>query len=209
MRSVQTLVGLVVLIAAAVYFSFGTLSPCGVLRETVRHRDGLAAVLPDSIVDLALAGQYGPVSPGRCLAILMNGQGAPVANTAPPARPQTVQPATPRQVPQSATASPQDAMQRAVQITTQAFNECKAKRLRGELPTHVASVQCSNPMMLAVYNEARYRYMDLIERLAITRLDLAARIDRGELTEQQAELESNKIYAGLQAAERRRDAVMR
>jgi hypothetical protein len=59
--------------------------------------------------------------------------------------------------------------------------------------------------MLAAFNEAHYRYMDLIERFAAARLDLAARIDRGEVSEQQAQAESNKIYADIQAAERRRD----
>src|SRR5207244_660713 len=100
--------------------------------------------LPDSVVDLALTGQYGSLSPGRCLAVLMNSQGAPIANTAPTSRSQPLQPATPRQMPPRNT---QDAVQRAGQITVQAFNECKAKRLRGELPTHIASVQCSNPTM--------------------------------------------------------------
>ena len=36
----------VLLVAGVIYWHFGTLSPCGVLRETVRQRDGLAAVLP-------------------------------------------------------------------------------------------------------------------------------------------------------------------
>jgi hypothetical protein len=49
-RTIQTLGGVAALIAVAVYWNFGTLSPCGMLRESVRHRDGLAAVLPDSIV---------------------------------------------------------------------------------------------------------------------------------------------------------------
>jgi hypothetical protein len=57
-RTIETLGGIAALIAVAVYWNFSTLSPCGILRESVRQRDGLAAVLPDSIVDLALAGQY-------------------------------------------------------------------------------------------------------------------------------------------------------
>jgi len=42
----------------------------------MRQRDGLAAVLPDSIVDLALSGQYGALSPGRCIGILLEQQSA-------------------------------------------------------------------------------------------------------------------------------------
>jgi hypothetical protein len=67
-RTIQNLGGVAALIAAVVFWNFATLSPCGVLREAARQRDCLAAVLTDSIVDLGLAGQYGPLSPGRCLA---------------------------------------------------------------------------------------------------------------------------------------------
>jgi hypothetical protein len=81
-----------VLISVAVFWNFGTLWPCGVLREAARQRDSLAAVLPDNIVDLALAGQYGPLSSDRCLAILMNNLGTPILSTGQASRSQTMQP---------------------------------------------------------------------------------------------------------------------
>jgi hypothetical protein len=186
------------------FWNFGTLSPCGMLRESVRQRDGLAAVLPDSIVDLGLVGQYGALSPSRCLAILMNNLSTPIPNTAQASRPQTAQPA-PRPAPQPAPVVAQDPMQWAAQVTAQAANECRAKRLRGELPTHAASVQCANTPMLAAFNEAYYKYIDLIQSFAAKRLELAARIDHGELTEQQAQLEMQNAYASIQEAERQRD----
>jgi hypothetical protein len=204
LRTIQTLGGVAALIAVAVYWNFGTLSPCGMLRESVRQRDGLAAVLPDSIVDLALAGQYGALSPGRCVAILLNSQSTPIPNSAQASPPTTLQPA-PRPTPQPAPVTAQDPMQWAAQVTVQATNECRAKRLRGELPSHSASVQCANTPMLAAFNEAHYRYMDLIEFFAAKRLELAAKIDRGELTEQQAQLDGNKVYASIQETERQRD----
>jgi hypothetical protein len=71
-RAIRTITILAVLGAIVIYWTFGTLSPCGVLRESARQRDGLAAVLPDDIVDLAIAAQYGEMSQGRCMAILMN-----------------------------------------------------------------------------------------------------------------------------------------
>lgn len=145
-------------VAAVMYWNFGTLSPCGVLRETVRQRDGLAAVLPDSIVDLGLAGQFGSLSPGRCFAILMDNLSAPVPVKAQVSRPQPqavapVQPA-PQPNPQAAPVVGQNLMQWAAQVTVQAVNECRAKRLRGELQTHLASAQCSNPTMIAAFQEA-------------------------------------------------------
>jgi hypothetical protein len=36
------------------------------LRETERKQDGLAAILPDAIVDAALAAKYGSLTPGKC-----------------------------------------------------------------------------------------------------------------------------------------------
>lgn len=54
-----------------------------------------------------------------------------------------------------------------------------------------------------------YRYMDLIEFFAAKRLEFAAKIDRGEMTEQQGQVETQKIHASIQAAERQRDGVAR
>jgi hypothetical protein len=77
----KTFLALVALIGLVVYLSFGTLSPCGMLRENVRKHDSMAAVLPDGLVDAALAAQYGTLSPGRCISILLNGNSTPVAAT--------------------------------------------------------------------------------------------------------------------------------
>jgi hypothetical protein len=202
MRTVQTLCGVVLLVGALVYFNFGTLSPCGVLRETVRQHDGLAAVLPDSVVDLALAGQYGALSPGRCVGILLEQQSASKPAQA------IQQPMAPQQVPQQALA-PQDALQVALRETQQVIDECRAKRIRGELPTFVASAQCSNPRMIQAFGAAHYRYMDLIAVLAAKRLELGKKIDRKELTEDQGKLENAKLFNDIVAAERQRDSANR
>ena len=92
MRTIQILSWIALLAALAVYWNFGTFSPCGVLREVSRQHDSLAAVLPDSVVDLALAGQFGELSSGRCLAVLI---GRPTNNVQ-TAISQTVQPAVPQ-----------------------------------------------------------------------------------------------------------------
>jgi hypothetical protein len=104
-------------------------------------------------------------------------------------------------------AQSQDPIQRALKITAQAADECRNKRLSGQLPSHAASVQCANSPMLQAFNAAHYRYMDLIQFFAAKRLELATKIDRGEMTEQQAQAETQKIYGGIQAAERQRDAA--
>jgi hypothetical protein len=51
--------------------------------------------------------------------------------------------------------------------------------------------------------------MDRIEFFAAKRLEFAAKTDRGELTEEQAQLESNKVYFSLQTTERQRDTGVR
>jgi len=201
-RTLETLGGVVVLAGAAVFFSYGTLSPCGVLRETVRQRDGLAAILPDSVVDLAIAGQYGALSPGRCLGILLEQQGATKpAQASLQQAPQTPRPPSPQP---SAADNPLVA---AFKQTEVAADLCRAKRLSGELPSHAASAQCANPPMLQAFNAAHYRYMDLIQFFAAQRLEVADKIDRGEMTEQQGQVETQKLFASILATERQRDAA--
>ena len=99
-------------------------------------------------------------------------------------------------------------LQRAFKITSLASETCKAQRLRGELPSHVASVQCANPAMLQAFRDAQYKYMDLIEMFAAKRVEIAARIDRGELNEDQAKAEGERVFATMQTIERQRDRGM-
>ena len=41
----------VIVVGAVVYFTFGTLSPCGILHEGIRQRDDFVAIFPDDIVE--------------------------------------------------------------------------------------------------------------------------------------------------------------
>lgn len=99
-------------------------------------------------------------------------------------------------------------IQRAFKITSLAADACKAKRLRGELPSHAASVRCANPAMLQAFREAQYKHMDLIEAFAAERVELATRMDRGELTEDQAKIEVERVLATMQSIERQREKGM-
>jgi hypothetical protein len=55
----RLLIAGVILGTALVYFSFGTLAPCDILRAAVKQRDDFAAALPD-------------VSANRCSLVLLN-----------------------------------------------------------------------------------------------------------------------------------------
>ncbi len=103
----------------------------------------------------------------------------------------------------------QDPVQWALKVTAQAADDCRNKRLSGELPSHVASVQCANAPMLQAFNAAHYRYMDLIQFFAAKRLEFATMMDRGQLTEQQGQAEIQNVYASIQATERQRDGTAR
>ena len=64
------------------FFRYGTLSPCGILRVEIREhaaRQGgadafLVNAMSDNLLDTALAAQYGPLTPGRCLGIVVRNE---------------------------------------------------------------------------------------------------------------------------------------
>lgn len=70
-RAIRTflrcMIAIAVIAAAVVYWNFGTLTRCGVLREAIRQRGDLAAVLPDGMIDFGLEAQFGEMSPDRNL----------------------------------------------------------------------------------------------------------------------------------------------
>jgi hypothetical protein len=100
----------------------------------------------------------------------------------------------------------EDPIKTALKQADQAANECRDKRLRGELPSHVASTDCSNPRIVEAFNNAHYRYMDLIFVYVARRREVGGRIDRKELTDDQGNVEIARAFSELVEAERRRDA---
>jgi hypothetical protein len=79
-----------------------------------------------------------------------------------------------------------------------AVKECKAKRLSGELKTYVQSAICSNPGVVQAFSAVNYKHMDLIQGFVAKRLELAERLDRGQITEAQVERElsdfANRVW---------------
>jgi len=188
-----------------IYWNFGTLSPCGVLRESVQQRDGLAATPPDSIVGMDVAAQNGALSPARCLNLFLS-QKQILLSIAPRLARQSSSLGGQQSL-QGLTSSNRIARSEALDQAEHAVDECTTKRLSGVLATFVAAVQCSNPGMIRAFSAVSYGYMDLIKVLAEKRLTLAQKIDRGELTEDQANLENAKLYLELATAERQRDTA--
>ena len=96
----------------------------------------------------------------------------------------------------------------AVKRSNAVAEQCKEKRLAGELDGHVASVRCSNPSYRKELAAANYPYMDLIELFLSYRLALAKKIDDGEVTQEEAELEFAQLRTQITAEEMRRNAML-
>jgi hypothetical protein len=88
----------------------------------------------------------------------------------------------------------------------EAAQDCRQKRLNGELKTFVASVQCSNPRIIAAYQNANYPNMDLVELVTASRLAGAEKIDRGEITEAEFQLQLAELGTRVASEEERRRA---
>jgi hypothetical protein len=143
--------------AVALFAAFGTVAPCGMLREAERKQDGLAAILPDAIVDAALAAKYGSLTPGKCVGLLLSARSG--SSSAPAAATQQRQVQAIAATHQVSAVSDFDL---ALQRANAAMGECRDRRLRGELKNHVESIQCSNPRVVQALSSAKYRYMDLV-----------------------------------------------
>jgi hypothetical protein len=82
-RLIALLVALVVIGAGVLYFAYGTVEPCGILREKMRRQatsDGnelgglLAVAMPDSFLNAIISAQHDgkPVTPALCVRILVS-----------------------------------------------------------------------------------------------------------------------------------------
>ena len=211
MSGVKYIAILVALCAAIPLVKYGTLSPCSILRANVREQlkhsgglVGLAALLPDSVLDAGIESQFGgELTPGHCVVVLLTGD---TMNAQIPAatRPQNIrQPEPSIQAPMPVQAPPiqpqqpsfEERMKRAGEEAKAAVNECRDRRLAGELKTHVESANCSNPRYEEAYRKAGYPYMDLIVQLEAKRIEVAERTDAGKLTEGQAQLELARFFS--------------
>lgn len=81
-RVILGLAGLIIVLLAGISLHFGTLSPCGIIRQQARDaaaRQGgviamLGAAAPDSVLDALIRTQLGAETPDRCLMALLKGE---------------------------------------------------------------------------------------------------------------------------------------
>lgn len=198
-----TILALLLLIVGAVYLTFGTLSPCGIVREQVRAQEPVAKLLPDFLIDAAIESKFGAMSPGRCVTMALHALTTPVPlpeqrPAAAAAPPPLQQPVAPQQTAIS--------FEQAQQRTIDAITTCRAKRLRGELKSYLDSAECANTQIIQAFKDAKYRYPDLVEQMLKKRTLLSMQLDRKQITEADADNENKRFMAEIAAEERRRDS---
>src|SRR5262249_15996758 len=82
--------------------------------------------------------------------------------------------------------------------------ECRAARIRGELPSHVAEAQCVNTRIRDINQRAASPFMDLGDLLAAVRLADAEKVDKRQMTEAEAMLHVAQVRSQLTDQARRR-----
>ncbi len=85
--------------------------------------------------------------------------------------------------------------------------ECRARRLAGELPGYEASAQCSNERIRRVWAESGYPYMDLVDLALAYKVALARRMDDGLLSEDDAKLLLAELGTRINSEEQQRAAL--
>lgn len=82
--------------------------------------------------------------------------------------------------------------------------ECREKRLRKELKTIQASVECSNPRVYAIYRDAGDINLDLVNVYLAARLVGAENVDKGKITEGEYQLQLAELNSRIVDEKRRR-----
>lgn len=79
--------------------------------------------------------------------------------------------------------------------------------MRGELHTRVESASCSNPLIIDAYRRADYPYMDLVTLFTHRRTEIADKIDRNQITDQQGAAETDSFLGQLREVTHQREMV--
>jgi hypothetical protein len=87
---------------------------------------------------------------------------------------------------------------------TAARQACLKRYEAGEM-TMAQSVQCSNPKVIAAFEQADYPYMDLLRLGMDARLAGAERVDRGELSADEYQRQLTELRKRIAAEMRRRN----
>ena len=87
--------------------------------------------------------------------------------------------------------------------------ECHEKRLSGQLRGVADAARCSNDRMRQIWADAGFPYMDLVDLMAADRLAVAERMDKGELSIAEANVQMAEFGVRVVNEAQRRDAEAR
>ena len=100
--------------------------------------------------------------------------------------------------------------QQEVFSQTQAISEeCHEKRLSGRLKGFADTARCSNDRIRQMWADAGFPYMDLVDLMAADRLAVAERMDKGELSIAEANVQMAEFGVRVINEAQRRDAESR
>jgi len=86
---------------------------------------------------------------------------------------------------------------------------CHEKRLSGQLRGVADAARCSNDRMRQIWADAGFPYMDLVDLMAADRLAVAERMDKGELSTAEANVQMAEFGVCVVNEAQRRDAEAR
>jgi hypothetical protein len=86
-----------------------------------------------------------------------------------------------------------------------AIAECRRKRLAKEIDGFKASAECSNPQIIAAWQEAHFPHMDMIFVLTAARVVGGENVDKGKITEAEYNLQLADLNSRIVAEEQRRN----
>ena len=88
----------------------------------------------------------------------------------------------------------------------QAIEECRGRRLRGELSSYRELAECSSPKIFAAWREAGYTHMDLITAWVNAREVASSQVDQKVITAAEFERQMGELTIRLTSEENRRVA---
>jgi hypothetical protein len=81
----------------------------------------------------------------------------------------------------------------ALKVSELAMDDCEHRRELGELKSHADVAACANAAMVQEFHNEGSTYMPLIQRIADKRLEVARRLDKGEIDDAQAAEELSRF----------------
>jgi hypothetical protein len=85
--------------------------------------------------------------------------------------------------------------------------DCQQRRASGEITTSVGFVQCGQDRIRQAMVESGYPYMDLVDLIGAYRMALAVRVDKGEMSKEEGNLQLAELRTRIATEEHQRTTL--